>query len=207
MRVKHRDLARAAARVEEPLGWANASVTWIKVNATYIAHRANSDLDDGVRGISYEPSPRGSDISDPTGRKATSPPDPVARLVVGLADAIRSAERHARAAMRDARRAEDIAKALMSIDPDIASQLAGADQVHEDQAKAYICANRNCQRTVANTPTDRLRGGRCDPCRKYLSRTGEERPAHLCAISSDSMDAVVSADGLGLDADRLITSP
>lgn len=44
---------------------------------------------------------------------------------------------------------------------------------------AGTCANLACGREVAGGQ-DRLRGGRCDACRKYLDRTGTERTRELC---------------------------
>lgn len=211
MRVRHRDLARTAARVEENLGHANAAVTWIKINATIIAARANDDIDDGIRGVSYEPTPRGSDISDPVGRKATGPADPVTRSVVALATLLKEADHLARQARLAAERAENTARSLLAIDADVASQLAGADQVHDNTEggkvlKGYVCGNLHCQAPVSNTANDRLRSGRCMACHRYRLRTGEERPAHLCAISSGDLEQLTGTDGLGLDHERLLTS-
>lgn len=202
MRVKHREILRAAARIEEPLYYAGLALSFAKTNATQIANRANSDMDDAPRGISYEPSPRSSDISDPTGRKATSPPDQIAVRAAMMMAAYGEAERLARQLRTVLERAENMGRSLLPIDADNASQLAGADQVH-DEGKAYICANRSCQVTVSNTPNDRLKEGRCSACYMYRRRNGEERPRHLCALSGGT-DEVVGVDGLGLDHDRII---
>jgi hypothetical protein len=191
--VKHRQLARLAARIEQDLNDAGFAATWVRRNAEDVARRANSDMDDAVAGICYEPSPRSGDPSNPTERKALAASgDMVAKAVQAMDSRLRSAKQHAYQARLDAQAAENIGRSLLAIEAEHASQIAGADQLQndeQDQRKGYVCANLHCQRTVSNTPNDRLRSGRCDACRKYLVRNGVERPAHLC--SEDQAEEVL----------------
>lgn len=209
MRVKHRDLLRAWARIEDDTYHAGLRLSFAKTQTVRFADRINSDLDDAPRGISYEPKPRSSDVSDPTGQKAsTGRPDPAAQVAAAVYAKVGEAAMLAKQLRQVCGGIEDLMRGALPLPDDVASQLAGADQVHvEGHRKAYVCANLHCQATVSNTPGDRLRGGRCDPCRKYLSRNGEERPRHLCALSSGDTEQIVSVDGLGLDHDRIIVTP
>ncbi len=47
--------------------------------------------------------------------------------------------------------------------------------------KAADCGNPNCQRTVPNTPDDRLRHGLCHRCYRFVQKHGYHRPTSLCA--------------------------
>lgn len=190
-RVQRLQLARMAAQVEEPLGFANSAVTWIKLNAAKVADRANSDLDDAPRGINYEPRARGGgEPGNPTLQKAAADrADDVAQTVAALEAHLLAARKAARTARVEAEKAERAALSLIAIDPEQARQLTGADQLQADQSdtrKSYVCANISCKATVSNTPNDRLRSGRCPSCYRYrLRHDGTDRPRELCDQGPD----------------------
>lgn len=184
MRVKHRQVGRVCAQVEDDIDQAALAATWVRRNATEIAARANSDLDDAPRGISYEPKPRSSGVGDPTGERAAGPPDLIAIQVAVLHKALGEAAELSRRLRLVMARAENTARALLPIDADTAQMLATADDVKHDPAdstRSAVCANPHCQVIVARTRVDRLLAGRCEACYRYRQRTGQERPAELCS--------------------------
>lgn len=192
-RLKHRQLARTAAACEADMDQAALALTWLRLNASEIAVRANSDMDDAPAGICYEPRPRGgSDANTPTETKAMRGQQDVAgqgarhlvRLLVEARDA-------ARTAREKAEKAERVGRSLLAMEHDRAEQLVGVEQVKHDEddtTKSAVCANPNCKRIVSQTPNDRLRGGRCDACRMYFTRNGIERPRELCAQGPDVLE-------------------
>lgn len=205
MKLKHREIARQAATIKWHLENCVSDVDFLRLKADKIAGRANDDMDDGVRGISY----------DKKGGRSSGPSDPVgAHLVAGQRDDVAAAASalvaHLAEGLRLAKQAErhlDIAeragRSLLAIDPKTASELATADAIaNKEQTLQAQCANPACGALVAGTPNDRLRGGRCDPCRMYLTRNGLERPRHLCAIGED----MTGSEALGLDDSKVIVS-
>jgi len=201
MRLKHRAIARAARKIGDQSDRAAFSATWVRLHAQEIADRANSDMDDAIASTSY--GSRSSDPATPTEAKALRYGDQVTRMALALADALVEADRLTRKAELVMQNAERAGRWLLAMDAEEARKLAGTEEVKsnpEDETRSTVCANPNCQRVVARTPNDRLRGGRCDACRKYLDRNNVERPAFLCALG----DAALSTEGLGLDTERLI---
>lgn len=96
--------------------------------------------------------------------------DPIAHAAAELA-------RHLEHAARSAEAAGKIAQSLIAIHPDLAAMLA--DRAPVDRSGA--CAN--CGAWVANTPADRIRSGRCEPCYRYrLRHEGMERPRPMWEV-------------------------
>ncbi len=163
---------------------------WVADNAEHIARRANDDVDEGVRAVTYDGDGRGGqELTHPeahvharTQRDAlgTMLRDDLTGQPLLRADTV--AERITRLAglgalIRDsaveARRIGG--KLIASVDPgDIAATRVAADA--RKKVGAGHCSN--CNRYCIGTFADRLRGGRCDPCRKWWDRSGgtEERP-------------------------------
>lgn len=203
--MKHRQVARAAAAGEHDLYYASLALGWLRQNAEHVATRANDDMDDAPRGVCYEPRSRsGQGPGTPTEARALSDmPDHIALAVAAVTEHLAKARRNAHIALQHAQRAERAARSLLAMDPEEARKLSITEEVKHDEGdetRSTVCANPNCQRVVARTRNDRLRGGRCDACRKYLDRTSSERPRHLCALDDD----LLGTDGLGLDETRLI---
>jgi hypothetical protein len=98
----------------------------------------------------------------PTPRRAFQP-DPIVQATKHLANHLTQTIRNAEAASR-------IIQSLLAIDPTTATALAN----RQPATRADTCAN--CGTWVANTPQDRIRSGRCEPCYRYRKRTGTDRP-------------------------------
>lgn len=155
--------------------------------------RANTDMDDGFPVSSLGGGSR-TGHGDPVGTKATGRPDDVGAAAEDLRAQIL-------AALKAVRLADKRAWGIRALTPDEARILSEKDEIAnrpEQQTIQPHCANNNCQRLVARTREDPLRGGRCDACRKYLDRNGVERPKTLCDLTNDAVGT------LGLDADRLV---
>lgn len=206
-KLKHRSVRRGALVIGQHLDVAALSASWLARWSGQITDRANSDMDDAPRGISYEARTRGGDAGSSTELAALASPDEIAAHAHRLAEHMAAGARFARLAMLELQAAERCGRWLLPMDRENARKLAEAEEVQldeTDETRSAQCANPNCRRIVARTPNDRLRGGRCNACRMYLDRNDHERPAHLCALSGD-IDDVLSVDGLGLDQSRLIT--
>lgn len=180
-RLKSKQLRRHALEAIEAL-------QWIADNSEQIARRANDDVDECIRAINYDGDGRGGQeltqpeqhvhartIRDPmTGELARDDdgqpivrPDTVAERITrlaGLADTIRDGALEARTIG---------GKLIASVDPvDVNASRVAAEASR--RVGAGHCSN--CNTYCTGTFHDRLRGGRCDPCRKWKERTGEERP-------------------------------
>lgn len=103
-----------------------------------------------------------------------------------IVQASRDLARHLEHAARSAETAGRIVKSLLAIDPDLAQLLADRSPVD----RAGTCVN--CGTWVANTPADRIRSGRCEPCYRYrLRHDGMERPKVLWDLEDfDSTEPV-----------------
>lgn len=109
--------------------------------------------------------------------------DPIAQAAWDLA-------RHLEHAARSAEAANRIARSLLAIHPDLAKLLA--DRAPVDRSGACT----NCGAYVANTPQDRIRSGRCEPCYRYrLRHHGMDRPKVLWDVEDfDAQDAACDGD-------------
>lgn len=118
---------------------------------------------------------------------------PTPRAALGrdiISTAARDFARHLDHAARSAETAARIAATLLAIDPDLAQALV--DQAPVD--RSGNCAN--CGTYVANTPADRIRAGRCEPCYRWRKRhAGEDRPRSTWQVE-DSGDSGDKSDGL-----------
>lgn len=106
-----------------------------------------------------------------------SNPGPTARQALRrdpIVQASRDLARHLEHAARSAETASRIVHSLLTIDPELARLLA--DRTPVDRAGTCV----TCGAYVANTPQDRIRSGRCEPCYRYrLRHEGMERPKVL----------------------------
>lgn len=106
-----------------------------------------------------------------------SNPGPTARQALRrdpIVQASRDLARHLEHAARSAETAGRIVHSLLAIDPDLAAILA--DRTPADRSGACV----TCGAYVANTPQDRIRSGRCEPCYRYrLRHDGMDRPKVL----------------------------
>jgi hypothetical protein len=148
-----------------------------------ICRYANDFMDDGVSGVSYEGHRKGSEHPDllpkVEARRRDNDAEKAAVKFGKIVEAMR----------RDARQLSGIAWVLLPMDPKEASILAESDELANDpeqQTRQAQCKNKACGRLVARTVNDRLRGGRCDACRKHFERTGNERlPVEALALDEN----------------------
>lgn len=169
MKLKHKQLE----------GWVAATVadlTAVGAGMRSIVDRANADMDDGLKGRSYDGDGRGgSELTQPEAWAARTHSDQVTRDMKAFRQALDDARRAARQARRLGE-ALALTRALTSADdPDISRTPAGAGD----------CIN--CGHTCSGLENDRKRAGRCDACRMYRERHhGMDRPRELWA--SDDLE-------------------
>lgn len=188
MKLKHREIART---LDEIVKRAQS----LRDECESLCIRANTDMDDGISGISYDGKSRQSGPSDPVGsRVERNRRDKVAETAKVFRQSVEDA-------FRVINRAEKAGWSLRALDEKEAQALTN-DEISntKEQTIQPHCANPHCQRLVARTANDRLRGGRCDACRKYLDRNGIERPKVLCDLSADAVST------LEIDQDRVVTT-
>ena len=154
-----RDLYRAITPLTTLTAIIETHGTTIATNlAAWERGPASPNLDPGRTPIADDGSTPG-----PTPHQATT------RDPINLA--ARELARHLEHAARSAETAGRIARSLLAIHPELAALLA--DQTPADRSGS--CAV--CGTYVANTPTDRLRSGRCDACYRWrLRHHGQDRP-------------------------------
>lgn len=159
MKLKHRELRRRAKAVILLLSWLDSQ-------AEHVADRLNTEADDGISGIAYDGSRRAPGHSDPVASRAGRGIDLVAVTIKELQANLEGLERALRAAQRlsNAR-----AKA-----PESAAKLRKEAGVGDCVNCSHFCAGMVV--VDGKKIEDRLRSGRCDPCRTHLRRTGKERP-------------------------------
>lgn len=195
MRLKHREISR---QLQELITRAQG----LERDCETFCYRANTDMDDGISGVSYGGNGRGSGHSDPVGR----------RIEVGrrdqVADAAKTLVRAINEALRAVKQADKAGFSLLALSETEAQALTNDEVAHhaEEQTLSATCANPACRRPVARSKNDPLKAGRCQACYMHWYRSGfnEERPRHLCAL--DSRVGIASSDGLGLDDSRLIVA-
>lgn len=172
-----RDLERAAIPLVSLTTFLGEHSTTLAANLTaWTPGPASASYDGGKAPIGDDGANNGG-----TPRQALRR-DPIAHAAHELA-------RHLEHAARSAEAAGRIAQSLLAIQPDLAALLA--DRAPVD--RAGTCAN--CGAWVANTPADRIRSGRCEPCYRYrLRHPGMDRPKVLWEIadSGDSGDKPIT---------------
>lgn len=186
MKLKHKQLVSWCAEAVECL-------TWVGNGAGMIADRANADMDDGLKGRSYDGDGRGSaELTQPERwaeralRHGDVTSEQAAEFIQAVDDARRAALRARKLAGRLIR-ADDQANR----DREAASAVASASR----SIGAGYCVN--CNHYCAGTANDRLRSGRCDPCRRYRERHhGMDRPRELWGDSVELEETpAVRGDG------------
>ena len=159
LRLKRRNIEQQAKA-------AQGHLAWIESFAARIADGANDSMDDGIAGINYAAVNRG-------GNELTGPERYADKAISGRSDRETARAQRFLAALTlasaSAAEARKLAGSLFRIDTDnrLVAPSGTAGEGH--------CLN--CNTECEGTAHDRLRGGRCDPCRKYPdSHGGMERP-------------------------------
>lgn len=176
MKLKYREIERA-------LDYLLERGLLLRNETESLCIRANTDMDDGISGISYD------------GSRSSGPADPVgSRAEKNRKDHVAAAAQTFRSSVADAvraiQRAEKAGWSLRALDKDEARALTEQDEVNDTGRIQGDCKNPNCGRPVARTAKDPMRGGRCNACRTYLDRNGIERPKALCDINANAAEAL-----------------
>lgn len=178
-------------RVAEILAEIRARIEGLERDCPEFCRRANTDMDDGISGISYDGGSRRSGPADPVGDRAGR------RDIAGTQ--ARQLWQALNVALDAVRTADKKAWALLPMDGEEAKTLTEADEVQdrENQKLMRDCKNPNCDHYFTGG-NDRPRGGLCDPCRKYRDNHGVDRPKLLCDATSNIREA------FGLDESRVL---
>lgn len=163
-----------------------------------LCYRANTDMDEGFSSQALGGGSR-SGHGDPVGsRIEVGRRDQTAAAATMFVEALRAID-------REVRRLDKAAWMLEALSPDEARILSEKDEVAhkaEHQTISTVCQNPVCGKLIPET--HQRKSGRCMACYMYRYRNaGLERPRELCAL--DTVDGALSADGLGLDMERVIT--
>lgn len=190
-KLNHRTLRNSALQAIEDL-------QWIADHAQKIADRANADLDEGLRGRSYDGDGRGgAELTQPEAhadRRLHTTGDRIAEQITRLAGTV--------ALIKDA------ASAARTIGGDLTTSTEVADR-HEQSTVARPIGGRgtcdNCGRWCSGTRNDRLitpvtsdtnRTGaiaQCPACLVYWKRNSDLRPPRLwSADDTTTLDHVVN---------------
>lgn len=157
-----RDLERATIPLNNLTSFLGEHSTTLAANLTAWTPGPASPSYDGTRAPINDDGTNNGSVPRQALRR-----DPIAHAAHELA-------RHLEHAARSAEAAGRIARSLLAIHPDLAALLA--DRTPAD--RSGLCTN--CGTYVANTPADRIRSGRCEPCYRYrLRHPGMDRPRVL----------------------------
>lgn len=164
-------IKRLSLDVAENAGWLAARSTLISAASDYI--------DDGRQAVRYDTVKRGGQEATGPERAALSGHiDDIGIMAGEFMELLPEWERIGRRLR--------ILAVKLAVEWDDVSRAAAEGKARRlaEPAGAGDCAN--CGRLVSGASRDRLRGGRCDACRKFLERNAYERPKELWA--SDSID-------------------
>jgi hypothetical protein len=179
---KKRDGSRVWRTVDlaEQLEWLEDALGWLRADCDGVIRRACRDYDDGTS-TGSDGKVSGGTVADDGSENGRVPSmvlarfekgDPVEQTVSNLIGDL--------AAMRLAA-ADALSRValLKGLDPEKARRLV--EEKTPERIGAGHCANPHCDTYCSGARDDRLRAGRCDPCRKWRrSHAGEERPDAVC---------------------------
>ncbi len=159
-----------AKRLRDKARTGLAVLTWVLTNPEMIAHTLNRESDDGLSGVAYDRQRGAPGHSDPTPLRALrGTQDPMALTAMALLGALDGLVLAGSAAQRATNIRADAAK-------------TASQEKREAGVGDCINCGHYCAGTIilgGEKHQDRLRSGRCDPCRKYRVRNGIDRPRHL----------------------------
>jgi len=189
-KLNHRTLRNTALRAIEDL-------QWIADHATRIADRANADLDEALRGRSYDGDGRGgNELTQPEAhadRRLHTTGDRVAEQITRLAGTINLAADTARAARTIA---GDLTTSTTNDDRQAQSTIAkpAGGRGLCDNCGRWCSGDRN-DRLITPVTSDTNRVGaiaQCPACLVYWKRNGELRPPRLWDIAELTDSDVVN---------------
>lgn len=176
MKLKHKVIQSRARE-------AQGDLAWVEAFAVQIADRANSDMDDGLKGRSY----------DGDGRQgADTPTQPESWAMRDRDDVTTAQAREFAQALDDARRAarkaRDMAGKLVRAEDPGNRNASNAAVLKENRAGVGTCIV--CGHYEPGIRENRLVSGRCCACYRYWLRSGKraDRPAAMWS-SDESHDA------------------
>lgn len=152
---------------------------WLAARSSRLS-AASDWIDDGRKGIDYSAVRRGGGESSTGPERAAidGRTDDVGRMAGEFSELLAEW-------VRTAKRLKVLGvKLAVEWTPESLAAAEGVARRSMEPAGAGECAN--CKRLVSGSAIDRLRNGRCDPCRKYWDRNGTERPKPLWG--GDSID-------------------